>query len=144
MAALVGATRTGMIVASGAMPVAPAAALECSATIPAIAVPEPRQSVLPRPVPPIMSSPTVTRPASSGKLASTPESTIATITPAPRLYGPPCCGATPSIAHWPCEFPLLPDVPAHGPAACGARPAPGAFLAGVAGARAVTGPVGTP
>src|SRR5260370_9658133 len=84
-AAFVGATRTGMTVASGAMPTAPPAAAERAARMPAMAVPEPRQSVLPRPVPPIMSPPTVTRPASSGTLASTPESTIATITPAPRL-----------------------------------------------------------
>jgi hypothetical protein len=52
---------------------------------PAMPVPEPRQSALPRPLPAVMSTPRATRPASCGTLPSTPESTTATSTPLPLV-----------------------------------------------------------
>src|SRR5262249_54421909 len=101
-------------------------------TMPAMAVPGPRQSVSPRPLPATMSAPTVRCPVNAGRLPSAPESTMATMTPAPRVYVHTRSGASRSVAHCDCALSLMGFVPAH-------RVAVAAVALGAAGAGTVAG-----
>ena len=89
-------TRTGRILASGAMPSTPdslPAPWPWPAMMPAMAVPCRAQSRLPWPAPkPMRSLPGSTCPARSGWLPSTPVSRTATVMPLPLVVRHACCG----------------------------------------------------
>lgn len=91
-------TRMGSTVASGATPDSRLPWLACATTMPAMPVPDPRQSVLPRPEPETTSAPTAMCPANWGRLPSAPESTMATSWPLPRLRFQAWLGASRSVA----------------------------------------------
>jgi hypothetical protein len=115
----------------------PAPASVRAAMMLAIAVPVPRQSASPRPEPATMSVPTEVRRLSAGRLASTPESTTATMTPAPRLLLHAWSGASRNAAHWlvpPVEF-AIPAQPLDGVA--GGGPAGSCVGVGVGAGAAV-------
>ncbi len=96
---LVVTTRIGRILTSGAMPISPLWGIGWAAMRPAIAVPRPAQSTSPRPLRDTTSAPGSTRPASCGTAGSTPEPTMATMTPAPLVRRQARSGARRSCAH---------------------------------------------